>query len=339
MQAADVQPSPTADDAARLAATPAHAVRSVALRYALVLACAFIVAAALKLRVQGIFACPDVGSGGDRYVAYCNASGFGDFDHGAFWFALEPEARRNAAAADVLFVGSSRMQFAFSTQATARWFAANGARHYLLGFSHTETVQFTGPLLAELRPSARAYVINVDRFFDDRLTPPARAILKDGESAARYREKRSWLGLHRWVCGSWPTLCGNEFAFVRNRADGSWLLGGAGAVRASAVGDGKAGDRERWNTYIALAREFVARLPVGSECTFLTIAPYEDTMIEEATAIAAALGLPLVSPRPDGLRTFDGSHLDPPSAERWSAAYLDAVGPRLQECLRPRTAS
>jgi hypothetical protein len=339
MEAADLQPSTTGDASADRAATAARAPGRVALRYTLVLICALLAAAALKLRAQGVFACPATADGADRYLAYCNASGFGDFDHGAFWFALEPAARRHAEAADVLFLGSSRMQFAFSTQSTAKWFAAAGARHYLLGFSHTETVRFTGPLLNDLKPVARAYVINVDRFFDDRLTPPAQQILQDAESAARYRDKRSWLGVHRFVCGSWPALCGSEFAFVRNRIDGGWKLDGAGAVQASGVGDGPARDRDRWGAYIALAREFVARLPVESGCVFLTIAPYEDTMIEEAKAIADALGLPLDSPRPAGLRTFDRSHLDPASAEIWSAAYLEAVGPRLRACLRPRATS
>jgi hypothetical protein len=47
-----------------------------------------------------------------------------------------------------------------------------------------------------------------------------------------------------------------------------------------------------------------------------------------------ALGSELIAPQVDGLRTFDGSHLDAASAERWSAAFLDAAGPRIRECLK-----
>lgn len=333
MQAADSQfPSPRAEqsEAPAAASTP----RALGLLgYSTIVVCALAVALAVKLRIHGVLACPADSAGSDSYLAYCNAGDFGDFDHGAFWFALEPEARQNAASADVLFVGSSRMQFAFSAKPTADWFVAAGLRHYLLGFSHTETVVFTGPLLADLKPRARAYVINVDRFFDDRVTPPARSILQEADARSRYKEKRFWLALHGRLCGAWPALCGNQLAFVRFRADGSWKLGGTGAVRASGVGDAPGKDREKWPRYAAIARDFVSRLPVQPNCVFLTIAPSEDTMLEEATAIADALGLPLVAPRPPGLRTFDGSHLDRPSAETWSAAFFAAAGPALAACL------
>ncbi len=71
-----------------------------------------------KLRVEGIFACPASGYGSNAYVSDCTATSYGDYDHGAFWFGLEPQAQRAAAEADVLVVGSSRLQFAFGGFAT-----------------------------------------------------------------------------------------------------------------------------------------------------------------------------------------------------------------------------
>ncbi|MEP6607259.1 MAG: hypothetical protein ABJA83_01115, partial [Burkholderiaceae bacterium] len=118
--------------------------------YILLLLCAVVGSFAYKLRVDGIFACGADRYSADRYLAYCNATAYGDYDRGAFWFALEPEAPRNAAAAEVLFIGSSRMQFAFSTAATAEWFSLSAARYYLLGFSHTEDIVFLAPLLSKL---------------------------------------------------------------------------------------------------------------------------------------------------------------------------------------------
>ena len=46
---------------------------------------------AYKLRVDGIFACSAEGYASDHYLADCNAGAYGDYDHGAFWFDLEPE--------------------------------------------------------------------------------------------------------------------------------------------------------------------------------------------------------------------------------------------------------
>src|ERR1700723_2934218 len=84
------------------------------------------------LRTQGVFACTagDAYFGSARYLGYCNAAGFGDYDHGAFWFDLEPAAVRFAADADVLFLGSSRMEFALSTITTDHWFSSAGLSHY-----------------------------------------------------------------------------------------------------------------------------------------------------------------------------------------------------------------
>ena len=50
-----------------------------------------IAASAYKLRTQTIFACQATLYNSDRYIAYCNGSRYADYEHGAFWFDLEPE--------------------------------------------------------------------------------------------------------------------------------------------------------------------------------------------------------------------------------------------------------
>jgi hypothetical protein len=57
------------------------------------------------------------------------------------------------------------------------------------------------------------------------------------------------------------------------------------------------------------------------------------TKTGNAEAIAAGVGLPLIAPDLDGLNTSDGYHLDRPSAERWSKAFLEAEGPEIRSCL------
>jgi hypothetical protein len=326
---------PLPPDAGLAASAPAdHGNGAIPGLYALLLVLTMVVAFGYKLRTQGVFACPVASSTGNDYLAYCNATAFGDYDRGAFRYALEPGVRQAAASADVLFLGSSRMQFALSSQATTDWFARAQARHYLLGFSHTENVVFTAPLLADLRPQARVYVINVDRFFDERITPPTREILQDKDVVSRYREKRFWQSLHRPVCTALPSLCGDALTFVRFREAGHWeLRGSTGQLPTTGVSDGPARDREKWGRFASIARDFVGRLPVDRDCVILTIAPSDGTMIDEAQSIADALSLPLVSPRPESLRTFDASHLDRPSAERWSAAFFEAAGDQITRCL------
>ncbi|HTP25018.1 MAG TPA: hypothetical protein VMK12_05080, partial [Anaeromyxobacteraceae bacterium] len=98
----------------------------------LVLAAALL-AGAYGLRAYGIFRCTASGYGSDGYIGYCNTTSYGDYDHGAFWFDLEPAAVQAAHNATVLFLGSSRVQFALSASPTIDWFSRASIPFYLLG--------------------------------------------------------------------------------------------------------------------------------------------------------------------------------------------------------------
>jgi hypothetical protein len=307
--------------------------------FVLLVACSFGATFVYRLRVDGIFACPASGYGSNAYLSDCTARTYGDYDHGAFWFGLEPQAQRAAAEAEVLLVGSSRLQLALAGTATASWFSSPGIRHYLLGFSHSETVAFFGPLLAKIRPRAKVYVINVDRFFDDRVSPPTEQILQGRDILERYKEKRTWQLLHKGLCAALPVACGNAVAMYRTRETGVWQRMGSGRFEAQLVSDGPPSNVERWDHYARLGEKFLAQLPVDRGCVILTIVPTVETKRAEATAIAAKLGHDLLAPQIDGLRTFDGSHLDEASAERWSAAFLREAGPRIRRCVDTAQAS
>src|SRR5215471_16448074 len=94
------------------------------LLYIVVVGGAAIVAFGYYLRFENILACQADGYGIDRYLAYCGSDGYGEYDHGALWFELEPDATESARRAKVLFLGNSRMQLAFSTRATEDWFGS-----------------------------------------------------------------------------------------------------------------------------------------------------------------------------------------------------------------------
>jgi hypothetical protein len=304
--------------------------------YIIVIVVSLLATFVYKLRFSGIFACPSAGYAQDAYLADCNALSYGDFDHGAFWYALDEPSRAAAAEADVLFLGSSRLQFALSGKPLAEWSKAASVRHFLLGFSQTENTQYFGPLLKRLRPGAKAYVINVDRFFDDRMTSATGDILRDPETADRYRDKHRWQPPHHRVCSTVPWVCGDALAVFRARQTGAWTRLGKGSFVASGTSEGVPQDQARWPEFIRQAREFVAKLPVQRECVVLTMVPTFQSRTAEARAIAAALELPLVLPTVDGLRTFDGSHLDAPSADRWAKAFIDMAGGTLTRCARSR---
>ena len=125
--------------------------------YILILLSACVASYLYKLRTDNIFGCQaSVGYTAERYLAYCEAANYGDYEHGAFWFDLEPAAEMSASSADVIFLGDSRLQFAFSTAATAKWFSSASIKYYLLGFVGSENSAFARALLHKLRPKSKS---------------------------------------------------------------------------------------------------------------------------------------------------------------------------------------
>ena len=293
-----------------------------------------------KLRKETIFACQATLYSSDRYIASCNGTHYADYEHGAFAFDLEPEAENFARDADVLFLGNSRLQFAFSNSATADWFSAASARYYLLGFTYYENMLFAEELLRKIRPRAKVYVINVDDFFDRTETPPVKTILHDPTARTRYETKRLWQRVHDPLCKIFAVICGRQFAIFRSRETGTYYPEGwtrlekITPVSYDPVLSQNVVDR---NTGAAI--DFLKQF-IRGKCVILTLVPFPGTKIGEADAIAKGLGMRLVTPgNLEGLQTWDGYHLDQPSAERWSRAFFQAAGPEIRSCLDEHRAS
>jgi hypothetical protein len=302
-----------------------------------ILLVAVIASYALWVRERSIFACPASGYSADRYLAYCNGANYGDYEHGAFWFGLEP-VLGYANKADVLFLGNSRMEKAFSVNATSDWFSNKSARYYLMGFSYGENMSFAGPLLRKIKPMASVYVINVDDFFDPTETPPGGTVMDDPRSLGRYDGKRFWQHVQERVCGTFSRLCGVKAATFRSRETGAYTMQEpAGNEPVSFDETVRQDDVDRGAT---AAKGFLKEFTQG-KCVILTQVPTVETRIGYAKAVAAALGMKLVTPDVPGetLETGDGSHLKAASAERWSEAFFEAAGPEIQSCLEKHRAS
>ena len=291
------------------------------------------------LRTSSIFACQATLYNSDRYIAYCNAASYADYEHGAFWFSLEPSALTFSRNADVLFLGNSHSQFAFSTTATGDWFSAASARYYLLGFANYEGGSFAEKLLRQIRPKARVYVINVDDFFKRWESPPATEVMHDPKARTRYETKQRWQRVHEVVCKTLPSLCSHQYAYYRSRGTGGYeLYTGKKARPFTPVSYDLVTSEDVVTRSTAIAVDFLSHLPVQKKCVILTTIPTVETKIANAKAIAAALGEDLVVPEVQGLLTFDGSHLDRGSAERWSQAFFQTAGSKIRSCLQDQEA-
>jgi hypothetical protein len=288
---------------------------------------------AYKLRTEGIFACLADGYASDRYLAYCHAKGYGDYEHGAFWFGLEPSTRDAVSNAQVLFLGSSRMQIALSTAATSRWFSSDPVKYFLLGFGYNGNVLFEGDLLRKFGSRAQAYVISVDGFFNRHESQPVRAVMRDSSARGHYEAKHIWQLVHAATCKGLPVLCGERYTIFRSRETGAYRLSGLGEFEGHAVSYDQRVDQAAAEREVAEARDFLSKLSVRPDCVILTVIPSGETSLGTASAIAKGLGMTLVTPEVAGLHTYDGSHLDKRSAERWSDAFFKAAGPQIRRCL------
>ena len=298
----------------------------------LVLAAAYI-AFAYQIRTQTVFSCPAGGYSADRYLAYCQGTSYGDYEHGAFQFDLEPAARTSAKNADVLFLGNSRLQLAFSTNATADWFSKASASYYLMGFLYYENAVFAEELLREIQPRARVFVINVDDFFTLSESPPVKTILHDPEARHKYEAKQFWQRIHEPICKRFARLCGNKFVIFRSRETGAYSAEGVPPQKNAPVSYDQIVNANVVDSNVATALDFLSRFAKG-RCVILTNVPFVETNTGNANAIAKGIGGKLVTPGIlDGLQTYDGYHLDQSSAERWSRAFFMAAGSEIRSCL------
>ncbi len=302
------------------------------LLYINILVVASLCAYVYTVHTRSAFACPATGYSQDRYLAYCSATEYGDFDHGAFWFDMVPGVRSKLLSADALFLGNSRMQFGFSGEPTQQWFDAAGATHYLMGFAYWENVVFESALLKKFAPRPKVLIVNADLFFTSTETEPAKTVMHESAARRNYGRKGFWQGPHRHICGTFPVLCGNNESFYRSVSTGHYVRRG-GKVEANPVSDDPSIDQVELDGYTSVAAAFLATVPLDRSCVLFTMVPTQGTKRIQAQVLAQRLNVKLIAPELPGLTMFDHSHLDAPSAERWARVFFEQADPELRHCL------
>lgn len=262
----------------------------------------------------------------------------GHVDHHVLYFGTDAEAIANLRAADILFVGTSRMMFALRARVLTPWARAQGLTFYALGFGFREADAFPLDLIRKWDLHPKLVVINVDGFFGRGLSPWARRVMKDTSFGARKRLWEAELShrgreiLHRLI-PNWIDLYGrpgfpfgNEFIAYRSRLDGTWSVTPWTAPTTDAPSTDflaeEVGPRE-----LDAARAFKAGLDSRGARLVLTYVPTPEDAGGNPVAIGKALAVPVVGMDVDGLTSHDGSHLSEQSAVFWSR--------RLTEDLRP----
>ncbi len=273
----------------------------------------------------------------DAYIAYCLDREYGDYEHEAFYFGLNNTGRA-LAETQVLFLGNSKMQYAFSRDNVAPFFEERNARFLVMGFGHGEQSRFPELVLHRHPARPALAVINVDPFFTDGITEPAAfpvqhpiAAYVDAAFKSVMQMPRAWLCRHR----SYPRLCEGAPAMMRSESTGQWNVAAFKpdpeppypTQPVAPVAD------EALRQWLARARVIapVFLKTLKARCVVFTAIPSDAGDIY-ARRLGAELGVRVLSPDLTGLTTIDHIHLDGRSAVAWSDAFLSELDSAGREC-------
>jgi hypothetical protein len=285
------------------------------------------------------------------FLAYCDSTDFGDFEHGAYLWDLEPDAVTSLRSAKVIFFGNSRLQFAFSTEATRTYFQKRHVPYYLIGFGYTENMIFAQRLIEKYHLRPQAVIINSDvTFFGRRLLPVPSRLFKEKtdidfwKAFYEYLLKAAFSHLVRPLCNSVSFVCAQDKLTLWRRSNaGEWLWKQTfdDQKRSKPIDAALRPPLPAENIMKLIensAGNFLQDIHVSPGCTILTAIPNNDAADRPiAERIGGRYGLPIITPTLDGLSTIDGSHLNEISAERWSEAFLNEAAPILDRCISDRS--
>lgn len=263
-------------------------------------------------------------------------------DHHVLFFGLDPEALAHLRAADVLFLGNSRLMFALRPAVLRPAFEALGLSYYALGFGFREGDRFPLAIIRRFDLRPRLVVVNVDGFFGGGLSAWAEVVNRDTQFAAR---KLRWEAevahsvrrkVHV-VAPNWLGLFGRpglgqarELNTYRSRLDGTWQLSPWPSATGTFLPPRSPG-AELSRGEVAAARAFKAEMDARGIRVVLTRVPAPEPAPGGAPErFARLLDVPLVEVAPPAMTSGDNSHLDEPSAHDWSRMLMPALAPYLR---------
>lgn len=275
----------------------------------------------------------------DYYVAMWNSI---QFDHFVLWKGARGTARPMAAA-DVLFLGNSRMMFGLDRTLLRRFFGSRGLRHYLLGFGHAEGDAWAELLYQKHHLHPKLVVVNADEFFE-RISPFAEHVLA---MSPFDREKEEFqatatMEVSRRLNKVLPHLSERDFGMsrktviLRSIRDGAWVLPADCEPHEHEPFIAWYNPLERVSpSQMEHALRFKQMIERGGARLVLMHVlhpPYGGPASpsgRSAEIFAHTLGVPLVAPNLERPETWDGSHLTRDSAERFTALFLRELAPLL----------
>jgi hypothetical protein len=244
-------------------------------------------------------------------------------DHAIVWNDIG-SAMDHARSADVLFFGTSQMQFGLPTHELRAFERRTGLSAYSLGLPFAEGSVFARGLIEKFDLRPRVAVVNVTAFF------------RDDESlvASQARDESYWRAVttvweERLAALAWPVASDVFPSFVtarpsqtllRSTTDGTWLPMRWPHLHVPVA---EAPEPMRWGTRAAI--RFRNALALRGIALVLVCVPSPEASCspEALRPLALLMGARMVIPKLDTpLWTGDFAHLCPLSGKRYSRAML-----------------
>ena len=283
--------------------------------------------------------CSSAGYSDDHYLAYCEYGRYGDFEHGALLYGMEPGVVEQVKKADVLFLGNSRAQYAFSTEASISAMNASGEPWYAMGFGFGAKSDMPEAMFKAHDLKPKLVVINADPFFSESAAGLSGKVLAGGEAfIAEYGKKRDLQDMHASLCerfgnGPWSSFtCGNKPTLFRARSNGTWVVDYYRSDQHIPVVYSDTHMMDKLDDTVAAAELFFANTGIDRSCVVLTATPQNPTPVNMTRELAQRLNVAFEFPQLEDLWTIDASHMDVPSSERWSAAFMQQLAPHIARC-------
>jgi len=285
--------------------------------------------------------CSAEGYDDDHYLAYCEYGRYGDFEHGALLYSMEPGAVEQVKKADVLFLGNSRAQYAFSTEASIAAMNDTGIPWYAMGFGFGAKSDMPEAMFKAHDLKPKLVVINADPFFSESAAGLSGKVLAGGDAfIAEYGKKRKLQDLHPSLCerfgdGPWSSLtCGNKPTLFRARSNGTWDVRYYRPDQHIPVVYSDTHQMDKLDETAEAADLFFANTGIDRSCVVLTVTPQSPTPVKFTNELAKRLNVSFEFPQLEDLWTIDASHMDVPSGERWSAAFMEKLQPHIERCAK-----
>lgn len=285
--------------------------------------------------------CSSAGYSDDHYLAYCEYGRYGDFEHGALLYGMEPGVLEPIKKAKVLFLGNSRAQYAFSTKTSIEAMDNSGVPWYAMGFGFGAKSDMPEAMFSTHKLTPDLVVINADPFFSTRSAGLSGKVLAGGDAfAAEYGKKRKLQDIHAGLCGRfgegpWSRFtCGSKPTLFRSRSNGSWLVEHYRSDQHIPVLYSDTHLIDQVDETVAAAELFFASTGINRECVVLTATAQNPTPVAFTRELAKRLDVAFEFPQLDDMWTIDASHMDVPSAERWSVAFMERLAPHIERCVQ-----